>query len=730
MAWKQRNDYAGANRQTRLPRDRRLAIYEPGQDRRLQRDCQTRYPLRKMLLDIFALLAFGAILQAAVGQTPSATGPVVLTNAAQVRSLTAEEAARKIPIRVRGVVVARNIHGPLVILDDTAGLYVEGPAKVLSGFERGNSIEIEGVSDPGKFAPYLEARSVRRLGTRKIPQPQKPDAETLLSGRLDAQWIEVSGVVRRVEPLLNAVNFEVNLENGGGRILANAMGIGRVIAVDSSVQLRGVCFYQFNKTRQVVRPYLGIPDGEPIGVKESAPTNLYALPIRSVESLLLFNAGQTYAHRVRVRGAVIHSQPGEGFWIRDAAYGLRVLCEGKEPLEAGAEVDVFGFLKRGEYGPVIEDAVFQRTGRTLPTPPVQLAKAADAFEHDADLVACEAVIKEQWLALDGSRLKLSDGATEFPATLRAGSRNAIPLHWLPGSHVRVAGVCAVGFDTAVTRPGTLEPQSFQIFLRSAADVVVIQPPSWWTAKHVAWILGSVVGLLLLVVGIIVWISHRRLRKKAIERRQAEAEFSAAWNERNRMARELHDTLAQSLGAISLQLEVAKRQLPADSGARTYVEEAGLQSRASLGEVRNAIWNMRSQVLETGDLASALRGVLHSLTDRNHLKSEVCILGEPRRFAPVLENNLLRIGQEAIANAAKHARAKRIEVLLKFEEQQFELRVSDDGQGFDPAHPPASEGGFGLTAMHERAAEMHGQLSVSSAPGKGSVIKFTLPLAMS
>ena len=140
--------------------------------------------------------------------------------------------------------------------------------------------------------------------------------------------------------------------------------------------------------------------------------------------------------------------------------------------------------------------------------------------------------------------------------------------------------------------------------------------------------------------------------------------------------------------------------------------------------------MRSQVLETGDLASALSGVLHSLTDRAHLKSELRILGEPRRFAPVVENNLLRIGQEAIANAAKHAQAKRIEVVVKFAEQQFELCVSDDGRGFDPSHPPASEGGFGLTAMHERAAAMNGELRVSSVPGKGSVIRFTLPLTTS
>jgi signal transduction histidine kinase len=97
---------------------------------------------------------------------------------------------------------------------------------------------------------------------------------------------------------------------------------------------------------------------------------------------------------------------------------------------------------------------------------------------------------------------------------------------------------------------------------------------------------------------------------------------------------------------------------------------------------------------------------------------------------VVENNLLRIGQEAIANAVKHAQAKRIEVVLKFERRQFELCVSDDGHGFDPSHPPASEGGFGLVGMRERAVELHSELNMSSAPEKGCVVKLTMPLSIS
>lgn len=688
--------------------------------------CQTRFSCA-------VLLAFCASGRLCSAETPSAPASAILTNAAQVRALTPAEALKRVQIRIRGVVVEKDTAEQFSIIDDTAGLYAEISARKVSGFEhfeRGDLIEVEGVSNPGKFAPYLDVWSVRRLGTGKIPAPQVASRDDLLSGRMDAQWIEVSGVVRRADPVSQGLNLEVNLENGGGRMLVHASGSRRTIPVDSTVRLRGVCFYQFNNTRQALRPYLSIPAGEPIFVSAPAATNLEALPARSVESLMQFDPGQSYAHRVRVRGVVIHSQPGEGFWIRGGGRGLHVVCDETEPLKVGAEADVFGFLGRGEYGPLVEDAIFRKTGKTLSVSPIHLNKAAEALNHDSDLVECEAVIQEQWLALDGCRLKLSDGAAEFSAVLRLTNHNGFPPHWLPGARVRVAGICAVSFLTEPLTPGALEPQQFQILLRSPADVVVLQLPSWWTSEHVAWLLGAAALMLVLAAGIIVWISRRHLREQAIERMKSEAEFSAVLNERNRMARELHDTIAQGLGAISLQLEVAKRQLPADSNAQKPLAEAGSQTRASLDEVRSTVWNMRSQVLETGDLASALKGVLHALTDHNHLQSELRLVGEPRRFAPVVENNLLRIGQEAIANAVKHAQAKRIEVVLKFEKRQFELCVSDDGRGFAPSHPPASEGGFGLVGMQERAAELRGELNVSSTPGKGCVVKLTMPLSIS
>jgi len=178
----------------------------------------------------------------------------------------------------------------------------------------------------------------------------------------------------------------------------------------------------------------------------------------------------------------------------------------------------------------------------------------------------------------------------------------------------------------------------------------------------------------------------------------------------------------------MQLEVVKRQLPKESKVRESLEVARSLTRTSMTAARKAIWNARSQDLEDGDLAAALGDVLRHLTEGTETKGELRVTGQMRRFAPVTENDLLRIGQEAITNAAKYAQAKNILVTLDFEERQFRLSVKDDGQGFDVQAPPLGEGGFGLKAMRERAAQLHAEFSVTSEPGRGTVVTVIQPLS--
>jgi signal transduction histidine kinase len=217
-------------------------------------------------------------------------------------------------------------------------------------------------------------------------------------------------------------------------------------------------------------------------------------------------------------------------------------------------------------------------------------------------------------------------------------------------------------------------------------------------------------------------ARKRLKEQAVQRALAETEFTAILRERNRIAREIHDTLAQGLGAISMQLELAKTDADdAPEPLKQHLAQAHTLVRSSLADARDSIWNMRSQVLETGDLASALDGILRQLADGTGIESRMQVTGRQRRLSPVMENNLLRIGQEAITNAMKHAKAKHIEVKLEFDEKSVRLSVRDDGQGFRPNGLLPQDGGFGLVGMRERAAHLGCELNVTSVPGNGTEI---------
>jgi signal transduction histidine kinase len=176
------------------------------------------------------------------------------------------------------------------------------------------------------------------------------------------------------------------------------------------------------------------------------------------------------------------------------------------------------------------------------------------------------------------------------------------------------------------------------------------------------------------------------------------------------------------------LRLARRHSNGASAPLTHHLAAAQELvRGSLAEARNSIWNMRSQVLETGDLPTALENILKQMAEGSELKTEFRVTGRARRLAPIIENNVLRVGQEAITNATKHAHASQITVTLNFLDKQFRLSVADSGRGFDADHASKNNGCFGLIGMRERAKELQGELEVRSTPGNGTEITLTIPL---
>ncbi|WP_411104367.1 sensor histidine kinase [Streptomyces sp. cmx-4-9] len=196
-------------------------------------------------------------------------------------------------------------------------------------------------------------------------------------------------------------------------------------------------------------------------------------------------------------------------------------------------------------------------------------------------------------------------------------------------------------------------------------------------------------------------------------------------ERERLAREIHDTLAQGLSSIQLLLRAAERALPAGTPAVEHIARARQAAQDNLAEARRFVRALTPPDLEHGSLAAALERLCAGVPGPRVRFSPS---GTPRALPTPYEVALLRIAQSALANVVRHARAGRAEITLTFMDSSVTLDIVDDGTGFDPSRAPAGGGGFGLPAMRSRAETLGGLFTVESAPGQGTAVAVTLPLA--
>jgi signal transduction histidine kinase len=247
------------------------------------------------------------------------------------------------------------------------------------------------------------------------------------------------------------------------------------------------------------------------------------------------------------------------------------------------------------------------------------------------------------------------------------------------------------------------------------------------------LLAMLVGLFLQAIA----AQSERRREVIAELQRARAENAellakvreaAVLGERQRLAREIHDTLAQGLTGIVTQLEAAEEALEhRTDAARGHLDAARRLARDSLGEARRSVQALRPRPLEEGRLVDALASVADGWTRDSGVATTVTTVGEARPLPSETEVTLLRVAQEALTNAGRHAGASAVALTLSYTDGTVSLDVTDDGVGFDAAVPrPDGPGGFGLTAMRERVAGLQGSLDVESGPGQGTTIVATLP----
>lgn len=223
------------------------------------------------------------------------------------------------------------------------------------------------------------------------------------------------------------------------------------------------------------------------------------------------------------------------------------------------------------------------------------------------------------------------------------------------------------------------------------------------------------------------LANQAMLMLELSRLSLQGREAAVVAERNRIAREVHDTIAQGLTGVIVQMEAAadatSKGLPSE--ARGHLERAGDLARESLREARRSVKALRPQVLQNVDLSTAMNELAAKMSLGANLRAQFTLVGTAFPLPAEWEDNLLRIGQELVTNALRHALASELQIELTFAPGQVTLQITDNGCGFDVAAP---RDGFGLVGMRERADSMGGRMSIRSATGQGTSIRIVLPMS--
>ena len=721
-----------------------------------------------------SLFGFPLLVAAAILSISPKVGAAVLTNAADVSSLTAEEARKEIDVFITGVVTVAeptpNWKGKFFVQDATGGIFVNN-TNVLQP-QVGDLVQVQGVSHPGGYAPDITKPVWQKLGTAPLPAAKPVSAEQLMSGAEDGQRVEVSGVVRFAQK--GATKLILELVSGGYRFRAFAPGSINFEPADllgATVRIRGTAAASFNAPlRHILTVAMYVPQPTDFAVDQFPETAIFQEPFTPLNGIAQYRKHSTPGSRIRVKGVVTCQRPGEDIFLHDASGGLQVKCRETNSFAPGEIVEAVGFPDLERYLPVLQDAILIRTEakRAVASPTeVSLQELSDGLHH-SDSISLQGKLLDRsvrriaptssqpselrnTLILQSSNLIFT---VEAAAAEGFGDLDSIPV----GSLLEVSGICLLQLG----EEGKTE--TLQLLLPSPKDVRVLQTPSWWTPNRLLTGLGVLLTVLVVAIiwsvmilrrnsalrasiservtaqqelqkahDLLEWRVQERTKQLKVEmtaRKEAEVQFKATLMERTRLAQELHDTLEQSLTGIGLQLDTAGRLFPKEPDrAHNHLDLARNLMTQSQLELRRSIWDLRSRELEQFDLCSALltrgRQVLEGTNIQLHVSAE----GQVRPLSEVIEDNLLRIGQEALTNVIKHSGAKNVTIELDFKPQCVALKVEDDGKGFVTANSASgSEGHFGLVGITERTKRLDGKFTIKSAPGAGTCLLVEIPIA--
>ncbi len=721
--------------------------------------CKVRHKRRDQLVSLAGAMAWFAAGSAFGQPSPAVPHPVsglrTLTRIVEIRSLSLDEAGRGYPIHVQAVVTYFEPTSPdFFIQDKTGGNWVRW-AKGMPEPKSGQLIDLHGSTTQFDFAPDINDARWQVIGTAPMPAPKKATLEEMASTRLDSKWVEIEGIVRSAQLQPNNRPLQFELEMLGGRVVGYIPNLTQVPAgfVDSRVRISGVCGAIFNQKNQMTGVAVYVPSLDWVQTLDPGASDPFAQLTRAVATLQRFTYGGLPQHRVKVSGVVTGEFGGTQLYISDPSGNLYIELSQPVPLRPGDRVEAVGFAGISDFTPVLRNAVCRRVGAGAPPAPVVL-RAEQALEdrYDSALVTLEGTLTGRSAMQQEDVMVINHGPTTFRAV--AGPDASDPERTLrEGSRVRVTGIC-------VLQKGMVgNPESMKLRLRSPADLVILESPSWWTREHALLALGFV-ALVTILTSAWVMILRRRVRSQMTElqtKNQALAQAVEDAKQATRlksqflanMSHEIRTPMNAILGMTALALDSQSRE-----EQQEYLADV-MNSAESLLSLLNDILDLSKIEAGRMELSPTLVSLRSLVQDATRFLSRAArqkgldltwdcspevpdnLLADPLRLRQVLLNlvgNAIKFTERGgVQVEARTESEDAATLVVRFAVRDTGLGIPEDKQAlifesFCQADGSTSRKhggtGLGLTISSRLVELMGGKVWVESKPGVGSTFYFT------
>jgi signal transduction histidine kinase len=685
----------------------------------------------------------------------------------EILSLPPEEFGSGRPVVVRGVVTLRI---PFVIQDGDDGIYVEPrlpggyPHYRDPDFAVGSEIEVEGVVDPGGYAPRIWASKLRHVGQRPLPKAAVIPVARLFGGGEAGCRVRVAGVVQGLvrQPECWTLILESESKRLSVDLSVFVFPEEPVHLFDARVSVTGVIASIRNQRGEFLAPNLNVARPEDIEVVVPSGGSPFIGDKTPLGDIGRYRRMPLDGERVRTQGVVSFALPG-AIYLQDGIGGVRVDLAETEAEAArfrpGDLVEVAGFpdMSRGVGGLVWSVARVVGAGQPPEPERIQPSKIVEINDrhgrsgevarpgtYDGCLIQCTGRVEAVDQSATATLVTLLENGKAFTAVVPpADAPRGAGI--VPGSDVRVTGMVQMArpeSGDATVAAKRQQVERFSLLLRGPQDIVTLRLPPWWTPARLT-VMAGVLGAVALAS--ILWVTFLRREvarqtARAVEeetaRLNAAIDYEVTLRERNQLAANLHDTILQTVTGISFQLKVCeergRRRTTVESDddefaphltvARKMVEHAA-------GQLRGTVWSLRSLPTEGQSFSGAMSDLVERFGSGHRVKIALEIDPAADDLPAYVTGNLILVLQEAIHNALHHAAPSRVDVRVAFAPtaSSLEATVSDDGEGFElGTQAGPREGHFGLAGMRERIERIGGTFDIRTAPGRGTVIRAAIP----